>query len=72
MGISIVSHNRDLRPTDLTEGQTCMYSKDSAGSNSNRITIKPDDSITIETKIGQEIILDNTSVRINGNLEVLI
>lgn len=58
--INIVVHNRELRPTDLTEGQVCLYSKDSAGSNTNRITIKPDDSIEIKTK-------DNNIITINPN-----
>lgn len=60
--INILVHNRDLRPTDLEEGESCLYSKDSSNSNTNRITIRPTDEIEIKTKDDQSIVLNSTGI----------
>jgi phage baseplate assembly protein V len=65
LGFNLICHNRDLRPTDLNDGDVCVWSKDSANSNTNRITIKSTDEIEIKTKDGHKIILNNSGVEIN-------
>lgn len=59
-GLTIKCHNRELRPKDLNEGEVCLYSKDSDGNSTNRITIRPGDEIEIKTK-------DNNIVKINSD-----
>lgn len=67
MGIVIASHNRDLRPTDLEEGASCLYGMDSAGSNTNRITINPtDNEIKIENKQGAYVEIKGDDIRIEN------
>ena len=67
--INIIVHNRDLRPTDLTEGQVCLYSKDSSDSNTNRITIKPTNEIEIKTKDGNNILINSSGIVIKDKSE---
>ncbi len=61
-GLVICVHDRDKRPTDLTEGNVRMYDW-----NNNKITLT-DDGITIEDVTGNKIDLKNTGViEITGN-----
>ena len=71
-GLSLASHNRDLRPTDLEEGETRVYSKDSNESNQNYITLKPtNNEILIKNADNQSITIKNDSIiiedAVNGN-----
>ena len=70
LGIAIACQDEELRPKDMDEGETIVYGLDSAGGTENRIIIKPDDSIVIQTKDGNEIEMASSKVTINGNLEV--
>jgi phage baseplate assembly protein V len=70
-GVCLSLHNRELRVKSLESGAVCIYSKDSAGDNQNRIMIKPtNNTISIETADGNQVTLDSTSIHmedVNGN-----
>lgn len=67
-GLSIVSNNRKYRPTDLEEGDVCIYRKDSNDTNANRIWLKKtDNTIHISTYDKKEIIIDTNKIEIKDN-----
>jgi phage baseplate assembly protein V len=59
--------SRKYRPTDLNEGEVCLYSADSDEGNDNRITIKPDNTIEIKTKDGNLITIDSNGTIIKDS-----
>lgn len=67
-GISIVVANRKYRPTDLAEGDVCIYSKDSNLDNQNRITLKPiNNEIEIKTADSRKLILNTSKMEYTDN-----
>ena len=67
-GLSIVSNNRKYRPTDLEEGDVCIYRKDSNDTNANRIWFKKlKNTIHISTYDKKEIIIDTNKIEIKDN-----
>lgn len=69
-------HNKVYRPKDLDQGDVCVYAKDTAKGNKNRITIKATGEILIETFAGDKIEIKSTgeinitasvAVNVNGN-----
>lgn len=64
-GICINLTSRKYRPNDLSEGDACIYSKDSNDSNLNRVWIKPvNNTIEISNADGRKITLNNTNIDI--------
>lgn len=59
-GIVLCVHDRRYRPTDLSEGESRMYTK-----SSNKITLKANGSIEIEDKNGHIVKLDSTGITFN-------
>lgn len=68
-GFCIKAHNREAREdikSDLEEGASIQYGKDSAGSYTNKIIIKPtSNTIEIENQTGHKITVDNTGIKLS-------
>ncbi len=73
-GINIIVNNRKLRPTDLVEGDVCLYSIDSNNTNKNRVWIKKvKDEIEISTYSGNKWLINEDGTKLkdkyNNNWE---
>lgn len=64
-GIVISLGSRKYKPTDLKADEVCMYCKDSNGSNKNRITIKPDNTIEVKTADNNVVTIDSSGIVID-------
>ena len=68
-GICIKLNSREYRPTDLSEGDACLYTKDSNDSFKNRVWIKPtNNTIEITQADGAKITLDNAGIIVDDGV----
>lgn len=68
-GVCVKLNSREYRPTDLSEGDVCLYTKDSNGNNANRIWIKPtDNTIEITQANNAKITLDKNGIIVDDGV----